>query len=339
MDDYTSNAVSSVDVMDAFHHDRLGPSPSSLSPLNAGEWDMKNIGDNISSNNLETEPFLALGWTGFGDSPPTTHFTAAQTLFDDTIYPDSPLITHDDTKGHDCSREAYDLLGNLSFLSLHKAYSATTTTTPSPNGFVSRVPLDFILHINREASERLNRLLNCSCASHPHLSFLHASIISRILLWYSREAGCAQLSAAWSPASDTALRPGVVSPPPSSIFRPLCGSPSSRLSVATSASSSSMPPGTRATTPDLAPTQMTMGCFSIDDQRVQTALRIQLLLGEMKRIGSLIDTFNAHSSAGALDESTSGNMDTLYKSLGSWLGGEHSSIVAMMRSRLREVGI
>ncbi|OTB15814.1 hypothetical protein K445DRAFT_317459 [Daldinia sp. EC12] len=123
----------------------------------------------------------------------------------------------------------------------------------------------------------------------------------------------------------------------------MCRSPSSWLSTGastanTSVSGTSTPPGTRTTTVDLAPTQMTMGCFSIDDQLVQAALRIQLLLGEMKRIGYLIDVFSSRSS-NSVDESASGNIDDLYKNLGGWLGKEHLRIVDMMRVRLRDISI
>ncbi|KAI1378965.1 hypothetical protein F4677DRAFT_410195 [Hypoxylon crocopeplum] len=329
-DEFPNDVVTSVEVLDAFHNDRLGPSSTNMPSLHASQWNLtKGIGDDLQAAMMGSEPFLSMDWPEFEDSPASTaQTTASHSSVNDKLFPDSPLMQHGDNKCHDCLPEAYDILGSLSF---NKAYPTTTSAPYATTKFTNHVPLDFILHLNREASGRLGRLLGCSCANQPHLAFLYASIISRVLFWYCQEAGCSKLSSQ-SPTPDTALSP------PSSIFGSFCRSPSSRLSMNTSASGSSMPPSTRATTPNLAPTQITMGSFNIDDQRVQTALRIQLILGEMKRISSLIEAISSWSSS-VVDESMSGNVDTLYRSLGAWLEGEHSRIVVMMRSRLREIGI
>ena len=83
----------------------------------------------------------------------------------------------------------------------------------------------------------------------------------------------------------------------------------------------------------VAPTHMALGSFNIDNEQVQGALRIQVLLGEVKRTSSLIDL--CRSSSG-VNESTFGSVDGLNKSLSSWLRKEHSKIADIMRSRLME---
>ncbi|KAI1804898.1 hypothetical protein F4811DRAFT_518091 [Daldinia bambusicola] len=346
VEEFSNKAMTSVNVLDEFHNDQLGPTLTDLtnfSSLDTNEWVFTNIlPDDISSTNLDSDPFPALGWPEF-ESPPasTGQATGAHTPADDRMYLDSPFTQHDDTRHHDCSREAHEILNSLSSLNIIKAHSKTTSSSSTPATSIDHVPLDFILHLNREATERLRHLLNCSCANYPHLAFLYASIIGRILLWYCREAGCSRTSSL-GPTPNTTIRHGMS--PSCSSTGSICRSPSSWLSAGTnstantSASGSSTPPRTRNTTTDLAPTQMTMGCFNIDDQLVQAALRIQLLLGEMKRVGYLIDIFASRSS-NSVDESTSGNIDDLYKSLGAWLGKDHLRIVEMMRVRLRDVSI
>ncbi|RYP19829.1 hypothetical protein DL767_009578 [Monosporascus sp. MG133] len=326
IDDY-SNVVASLNVLEAFHNNPLGPSLMNFPSLDTSQLDLSNtIGGDLSAN-FETELFSSLGWPEFESSPASTAQTSTSpTLVDDWPNLDISLMPHDECKHHDCLREAYDILGSLSFPNANKPHSAATPAPGATAASTSCIPLDFILHLNREVTKRLWRLLGCSCASFPHLTFIYASVIARVLLCYYREAGCSRLSSR-NPTSDAILLPGA----------------SSWLSTGadtanTSASGSSMPPSMPAAVPDLAATQMTMGSFSTDDQRVQAALKIQLLLGEMKRIGSLIDAFTSRGSGG-MDESTSGSVDTLYKCLGSWLAGEHSSIVEVMRSRMRDVGI
>ncbi|KAI0850639.1 hypothetical protein F5Y00DRAFT_268378 [Daldinia vernicosa] len=343
VEEYSNNSMTTrVNMLDEFRNDQLGPSLTNFSSLDTNEWVLTNIiGDELSSTNLETEPFPALGWPDLESSPASTgQTTGAQTPADDRIYLDSPFMQHDDIKHHDCSQEAYGIMNSLSSLNISKAYSRITPPPGTTTNSINCVPLDFILQLNREAIERLGRLLSCSCANYSHLAFLYASIIGRILHLYSQEAGCLKTSSLGLTPNPT-IRHGMS--PSCSSAGSMCRSPSSWLSAGagtanTSVSGSSTPSGKRNTTTDLAPTQMTMGCFSIDDKLVQAALRIQLLLGEMKRVGFLIDVFTSRSSNGA-DESTSGNIDDLYKSLGSWLGKEHLRIVEMMRVRLRDISI
>ncbi|KAL2020280.1 hypothetical protein VTK56DRAFT_8604 [Thermocarpiscus australiensis] len=98
-----------------------------------------------------------------------------------------------------------------------------------------------------------------------------------------------------------------------------------------------------------APTSMTIGTFDVDDLDVQMALQMQLLLGEMRRAGRLIDQFasgreewpglghGGQPGQSVHAASAPGGLEGLYPSLGQWLRGEHSEITNGMRSKLREL--
>ena len=55
---------------------------------------------------------------------------------------------------------------------------------------------------------------------------------------------------------------------------------------------------------------MTIGSFDINDEQVQAALRIQVLLGEVKRTDSLIDRYG---SCSGVDEFSLSSVDGLHK--------------------------
>jgi hypothetical protein len=90
----------------------------------------------------------------------------------------------------------------------------------------------------------------------------------------------------------------------------------------------------------VAPTNLAIGTFNVDDLRVQSALKIQLLFGEMRIAARLVDQFVASHNLGSPrlgDKSSFGGLESLYQSLDSWLRVEHSRIADMMRSKLREL--
>jgi len=89
----------------------------------------------------------------------------------------------------------------------------------------------------------------------------------------------------------------------------------------------------------VTPASIAVGTFSVDDERVQAALKIQLLLGEMRRAGLLIDQFTVHGTGSTYHDvqSNPDSVDILYQHLTTWLKGEHSRIVHIMRSMLKEL--
>ncbi len=266
--------------------------------------------------------------------------------------------------GHDCTPEAYDILRTLSSLDRHLG------TGSAPCG------LDHVLRLNRKASEQLDRLLACPCARSPHLALLYVSIIARILNWYHQAASgttAAQtrnsLSSWGSPATcpstagTTACITSLESETRStSSVASLQSSSPGISSAASTAGASISGSGPNPTCGALAvglPVKMVIGTFDVDDLSVQNALKIQLLSGELRRAGWLIDQLAVHYSAASAASTsnprhpsgpddtvrfllhgggmgTGTNTSSLYQSLDSWLRAEHGRITNMMRLKLIE---
>ena len=329
---YTNSLMTSIDEPDGSHSDLLDPSFDDLMSLHFGE----NILSKLAAPGLDC------------DSDPKTQAEASQSKFDEKMCFDGTLELPSGGKGHDCSREAHEILESLCFPRLDKANFIAQPTPGSSSASASpadRVPLDHILCLNREASERLGHLLTCACAKSPYLALLYASIFSRILIWYQQAAGCTP-GASWDPAAmilDTAS-------PQVSLTESL-PSLSSTSGVGSSAwsstAASTFGTGGAANTPTLTqstvfgvtPTTMALGTFSVDDLRVQTALKIQLVSGEMRRAGHLIDQFASHISGGQslADGYICSGVNSLYQSLNSWFRGEHSRITNIIKSNLRDL--
>lgn len=353
LSDHSDNAFEiGLGTLDDLHGDlMLGQSLPSLTPPDLGKWDVAL--DDLLAENLRN----------------ATGYTAAESSnFSSNAHSRTPQPSHDSPmapasiRGHDCALKAHEILESLSVHLLSQASNTppsfpVTLSTPAatPGGTVHQlVSLDHVLRLNREASENLSQLLNCSCARSPPLALLFASIISRILVWYQQATGSGpapglhsqstSLSSSSSWALDTPTEwPTVLSPrfDSGSGRRSSVGTWSS-MGASTIESSVYASSGTKGISTS-APTNMTIGTFSVDDQGVQTALELQLLLGEMRRVGILIDQFTSRESEKYLHSlrahggSTHGSLDNLYQSLDQWLRGEHSRITYGMKSKLREL--
>lgn len=71
---------------------------------------------------------------------------------------------------------------------MRRMYCATSN--PISNGVLAcRLDLGSVLTRNRDVVGRLRLLLNCPYARSPHTAMLYASIVSHVLLWYSRPPG------------------------------------------------------------------------------------------------------------------------------------------------------
>ena len=290
----------------------------SLPALDSLEFD-----DNLSANH-DTEPISSLGSPVLEPySTPTEQSKASQRRVDESIYFTSESMLPIGSKDHDCCREAHEILGRLSLLNPYVASSASRTvadSTSATSGSANRVPLDHILRLNRESNEQLGYLLACSCARYPHLALLYASIISRILTWYEQAAGCSQ-SAFWNPG--VAVADAYMMGPLSSWSGTTANTVDTGAPTLTGASA-------------ITPTYLTMGSFDIDNKQLQAALRTQLLLGEIRRTSHLIQLFASRSRT-SNDGFTFSGVDSLYKSLSSWLRIEHLRITDLIQSKLKEV--
>jgi len=116
----------------------------------------------------------------------------------------------------------------------------------------------------------------------------------------------------------------------------MTGSLSSWSSSTVNTGSAGTPTLTGATAIAVTPTHMTMGSIDVDNKQVQTALRTQLLFGEIRRTSHLIQLFASRSSSD-IDEFTFSAVDSLYKSLSSWSRTEHLRITDIIQSKLKEV--
>ena len=332
VDGYPNSLMTSVDAPDGLHNDLLDSSFDDFMSLHFGE----NIPFKLAS------PVLDCG------SSPKTQTEAPQSKVDEDMCIDSTLVLPPGNKGHDCSREAHEILESLSFPRLDKAHfisQPSPGSAPASASTADRVPLDHILCVNREASERLGHLLTCACAQSPYLALLYASIFSRILIWYQQAAGYTQ-GASWDPAAmilDTASQHVSLTDSLTDLSSTSGVGSSSWSSTAASTFGTggaiSTPTLTQSTVLGVTPTTMALGTFSVDDSRVQTALKIQLVSGEMRRAGHLIDQFASHNSGGqsVADGYNCIGVNSLYQSLNSWFRGEHSRITNIIKSNLRDL--
>lgn len=324
---------------DAMFNDRLGP--ALFTSLECGEWVLSGFHDpnKTARSYSETDGISALGLTSpaggntaFPSAPlgPLTLQTQHEEL--GQIGTNPPALPQG-AKHHDCSREVVEILNAVSLIDTSR--TRPKSQSPITSNGTHQIPLDYMLRLNRESIEGLGHLLKCPCYKAPHLMLLCASTISRIMLWY-QDASC---NSSWQninlqEANNTsATELGLYHiPPPTSTIE---SSPSSTMTGATDANASGTNTPVVARTAIL-PAAMAVGSFNVDDQSVELALRIQLLLGELRRTGSLIDLFASQGcsrASGCVQNSTYG----LYKSLGLWLKDEHTRIADAMKASLESI--
>ncbi|KAI1129228.1 hypothetical protein F5Y10DRAFT_238840 [Nemania abortiva] len=243
---------------------------------------------------------------GFG-TPPTSNSDR------DSVDPGSSHSTSDgptSSRPHNCHRESYEILLHLGLG--HGDFSRLAVASPSDLDTGS-AQLDRVLHLNRNAIDRLTRLLGCSCRRSPHLAMLYASIISRILVWYQQAVGCKK---SWCPNTTPSDSTSVAG---------------SNATPSSTSTAEDIPSLSRTTGFVVEPMQLTMGAFKIDDQVVQATLRSHLVLSELKKAAFLIDHFTSQGLGGS---NTASSVDALYTSLGNWLRSELSRTVKEIKSRM-----
>ncbi|TVY56143.1 Aflatoxin biosynthesis regulatory protein, partial [Lachnellula cervina] len=151
---------------------------------------------------------------------------------------------------HSCPRGSYELFRDLicpePFLHAPEASSDTVSAQ-----------LDQVLLFNRDAIDRLSRLLDCPCAKSGHRVMVHASIISRILIWYQQAAGSTGSNA-------------IAASSPSGSASPSSFPPSE---ATTDADTASLPMLVQSTGFAVAQVPVSMGTFSIEDQNLQAIIR------------------------------------------------------------------
>ncbi|KAH6880099.1 hypothetical protein B0T10DRAFT_565871 [Thelonectria olida] len=222
-----------------------------------------------------------------------------------------------------CTQEAKGIMRRL--------YCANPSALIS-DGMPARIlDLGSVLTRNRDVVARLGMLLNCPCARSPHTAMLYSSIVSRVLLWY-QQAACN--------VSTTGV---------SSSFPPMLAGLATQdtlpsLSTSTTLKAFDAGTGDDSSSVSVLPTPVTVGSFQSEDRRVQTALTNCLILSELRKVGSLIDSFislgtaasdlqNTGDACPAAGEFSANMVDAnLFASLGGWLQTEHRRIVRKARS-------
>jgi hypothetical protein len=211
---------------------------------------------------------------------------------------------------HDCPLEAFEVFKDL-------------TAAPSlseENADTILAQLDRVLQANRNAIDRLTRLLECSCFKPPYLVMLHASIISRILGLYQQAAGCAH-TVRRGPAAEAAETAAAGNSPPASSY----STPASGTTISTSHTEAR----TSGISDAVAQLPFSLGRFNIEEPCVQFAFKNLLIGNELKRAGSLIGLFASQSPGDGAED--------LRSSLSARLRADHSSTVRSLRSAIKEL--
>lgn len=226
----------------------------------------------------------------------------------------SVKMDSDSHQSHSCPRESYEIFRDL--------------ICPSPNLHAPEAgsdpvsaQLDQVLRFTRKAVDRLTQLLRCPCGRSGHRVMVHASIVSRILLWYQQAAGLT-CSNTW-PAQSLALDNSPTSSSVSASSSPMC-----EIAVDTDTMGTHTLAQSTGFVVEHVP--VSMGTFSIEDQNVQAAFRDQMVLSELKRSTRLIDLFTSQDSC----ESSANDVAGLHAHLGAWLRSEHSRTVRILMTRL-----
>ncbi|KAI0135274.1 hypothetical protein F4814DRAFT_16725 [Daldinia grandis] len=218
-----------------------------------------------------------------------------------------------DTRGsHSCARESYEIFADL-------ICPAPDLHAPDTNSDTVTARLDQVLHFNRKAIDRLSGLLECSCAKSGHRVMVHASIISRILIWYQQAAGWPCTISPDPQSADTLHGMDDISPSTSSSEGPdeeaATRSPNLRI----------LPRTTGFVVTDVP---ATLGTFSIEDQKMQASIRNHVVLSELNKMSGLIDLFSSHFS----DESSVAGAGSLYTYIAAWLRNEYDKTVRDLRA-------
>ncbi|KAI1174103.1 hypothetical protein F4777DRAFT_408858 [Nemania sp. FL0916] len=254
----------------------------------------------------------------FIETPPASH--SDQTIVfagPSTINKEKAILNEE----HACLRETQDLiLRSLSASHLHNATPAvrdenTTVRLGAPYDRADRIALDDLLLLNRNCRERMSSLLACSCASSPPRMMLYASIISTMLRRYQEAA---------EDTLNLSSDDDVTSTTPNS---------------SANTDSSTTPGSQFLLSPTMGAASVSVGGFMVEDQRIQSALKIQLLAGEMRQMTRVVTQFSScYANRSHADEkSTSYGVDELNQNLSQWLFREHTRISDSIKKMLKDL--
>ncbi|KXX74808.1 Aflatoxin biosynthesis regulatory protein [Madurella mycetomatis] len=201
---------------------------------------------------------------------------------------------------HDCPLESFEVFKDLTAAPSLSEKNTDTTILAQ---------LDQVLQANRNAIDRLTRLLECPCVKPPYLVMLHSSIISRVLGLYQQAAGCSQ-TVRRDPGTETAEH-------------------SAPESGTAAINTSNIETRTSGMSDEAAQLPFSLGKFNIEEPCVQFAFKSLLIGNELKRAGNLISLFASQSPGDGAEG--------LRSSLSAWLRDNHASTIRMVRSAIKEL--
>jgi hypothetical protein len=219
-------------------------------------------------------------------------------------------------KEHSCPRESYEIFRDL-------ICPTPYLHAPESNDLTVSARLDEVLHFNKIAVGRLARILECPCARSGHRAMVHASIISRILIWYQQAAGWNGQKSRSSPSSVSTSSSHSTEPPQAETGT------KSPENVGNSTPSPTLPEATGFTVEQIP---LAMGTFNIDDKDLQAELQRRLVLNEVKKVQGLIEKFTSQTT----DDKSANDMAALCEHVGAWLHRDYCRTVDILDSRTAE---
>lgn len=207
---------------------------------------------------------------------------------------------------HSCALEPYEIFANL-------ICPAKDMHPPKSNSDHVPIHLDQVLHCNRKAIDRMAQLLRCPCSTSTHRLMIHASILSRILIWYQQAAGV-QCS---SDSLNSQIREliGLTDTTSAGTF------PSLRSDRASNALA-------QTTGFIVTAVPASLGTFGIEDQKMQAKIRNHLILSEVEKMLSLVQLFESHISF----ESSGSSVAGLHALTTAWIRKEYTDLVSFLKA-------
>lgn len=255
-------------------------------------------------------------WPQLGEWHELDNFGVGLDFSSNNIPEPARTVSRSSQETHSCPRESYEIFRDLicPTPSLH---------APESNSVTVSAQLDQVLQFNRNAIDRLRQVLRCPCSKSGHRAMVHASTISRVLIWYQQAIGWTGNNNSWGPRPSTSVNPSISS---SSSLTP--HSPSRSVSPI-----DTTPSLVQATGFAVEHVPVSMGVFSIEDETMQTVFKNHLILSELKKMAGLIELFKSQDSG----DSPAGGLTCLYSHLGVWLQSEHSRTVKILKSSLKSL--
>ena len=299
----SSTANSALDFADSLHADVMDLSgTTSNDRQHYGSFDMDVLGSNEPGGLSYLNSPKNMPFSQFLISPRASF---AQYGRHNAGFGGESRSEHGSLPAHSCYTLAKSTLDDLHCDLDHgkgSTSSGTLDLTPplTSSTSISSLSFDRVLCKTRSAVRNANQLRRCKCSNDPYLALLSAAILSKALVWYQVLAGM--------------KRPMVSVESPSELSRH------------------------EARSPDFARFPHAIGDFDLEQEDRESLAR-QLLLKEVQKLSSILDTFSnseRESLAGRdlgdehnqfLDERTSG----LYLMLGTWLKTEMTRTIREIR--------